>query len=119
MHLDLQRLGRRLRGGRYDPPHGSARPLGVAFVGCAILGFVSAGITAIVVRFPNGGYDMKGMWTIAAARFAAWVISTSIVAALLVRARVAQKRRSATPPRVAGRRLQRRRHSSPALPRDP
>lgn len=60
---------------------------GVAVVGCAILGLISAGITATVVRFPNGGYDMQGMWTIAAAGFAAWVVSTSIVAALWVRAR--------------------------------
>jgi hypothetical protein len=60
---------------------------GVAVVGCAILGLISAGVTATVVRFPNGGYDMQGMWTIAAAGFAAWVVTTAIVAALWVGSR--------------------------------
>jgi hypothetical protein len=56
---------------------------GVVVVSCAILGLISAGVTATAVRFPNGGYDMQGMWTIAAAGFAAWVVTTAIVAALL------------------------------------
>jgi hypothetical protein len=60
---------------------------GVAVVGCAILGLIAASVTATVVRFPNGGYDMQGMWTIAAAGFAAWVVTTAIVAALWVRSR--------------------------------
>jgi hypothetical protein len=50
---------------------------GVAFVGCFILGLVVLSVTAAAVRFPNGDYDMQAMWTIAAAGFAAWVVSTA------------------------------------------
>lgn len=60
---------------------------GVAVVGCAILGLISTGITATVVRFPNDGYSMQGMWTIAAAGFTGWALPTAIVAALWARTR--------------------------------
>jgi hypothetical protein len=59
---------------------------GVALVGCAILGLISAGITAIVV--PNGVYETQGMWTVAAAGFAGWAVPTAIVAAWWVRRRM-------------------------------
>jgi hypothetical protein len=59
---------------------------GVALVSCFILGFIVVGITATAVRFPNGGYDMQGMWMMAAAGFGAWILSTAVVAALWFRA---------------------------------
>jgi hypothetical protein len=58
---------------------------GVTLVGCAILGLISAGITATVV--PNGVYEPQGMWTVAAAGFAGWAVPTAIVAASWVRGR--------------------------------
>lgn len=59
---------------------------GIALVGCFILGLILVGITATAVRFPNGEYDMQGMWTMAAAGFSAWIVSTAVVAALWFRA---------------------------------
>lgn len=59
---------------------------GVALVSCFILGFIVVGLTATAVRFPNGGYDMQGMWMMAAAGFGAWIVSTAVVAALWFRA---------------------------------
>lgn len=59
---------------------------GVALVGCFILGLIVAGVTATAVRFPNGEYDMQGMWMMAAAGFGAWIVSTAVVAALWLRA---------------------------------
>jgi hypothetical protein len=55
-------------------------------VGCFILGLVVAGVTATAGRFPNGEYDMQGMWMMAAAEFGAWIVSTAVVAALWLRA---------------------------------
>jgi hypothetical protein len=86
--IQVQTPGRADKDGRdYDVRMERSDRWGVVLVACAILGFIAAGVTAKVVRFAKGGYDMQGMWTIVAVGSLAWIVSSAVAAGLWLNAR--------------------------------